>query len=276
MLSEAEIKRWNAEGYLIIRGFFSSEEIALVGEALRGDEAIAERSYGLADQSGGATSIAVWNHPGDDTLGLIPRLDRMVGTAEALLGGEVYHYHSKVTTKAPNGGGTWDWHQDYGYWYKNGCLWPDMLSVAIAVSEQTEENGCLRLLAGSHRLGRIDHYIYGEQTGADVDRMELLASHLPEALFLGVPGDVCFFHGNTLHNSSPNASDGPRELIVCAYNTAANDPVIDHHHPGYTPLHRVDDQAIIDQGLVMAGESRRFMNPADDISIESFSPPPGG
>ena len=54
-----------------------------------------------------------------------PRGERLVRGAEKLLGGEVYHCHSKITMKRPGAGGTWVWHQDYGYWYANGCLRPD-------------------------------------------------------------------------------------------------------------------------------------------------------
>ena len=36
---------------------------------------------------------------------------------ERLLRGEVLHYHSTILSKEPATGGTWNWHQDYGYWY---------------------------------------------------------------------------------------------------------------------------------------------------------------
>ena len=49
-------------------------------------------------------------------------------------------------------GGAWAWHQDYGYWYQNGVLFPDLVSVMTAVDRSTRENGCLQVLRGSHRL----------------------------------------------------------------------------------------------------------------------------
>jgi ectoine hydroxylase-related dioxygenase (phytanoyl-CoA dioxygenase family) len=88
---------------------------------------------------------------------MIARCGRVAGGAERLLGGEAYHYHSKLTMKRPGGGGRWEWHQDYGYWYQNGCLYPDMLSVAVALEPATRENGCMQVLRGSHKLGRIEH-----------------------------------------------------------------------------------------------------------------------
>ena len=66
-------------------------------------------------------------------------------------------------------GGRHVWHQDYGYWYENGCLTPDMGSVFIALDPCTKENGCLRVLSGSHKMGRLDHVSIGnrnEQGGA--------------------------------------------------------------------------------------------------------------
>ena len=273
-ISDDDAAAFDRDGFVVKRGFFSRDEIALVQAALRRDPAIQARAYGLADGEGGTTTIAVWNHPGDDTLGLVPRLQRMVAGMAQLLGGEVYHYHSKVTSKAAGGGGTWAWHQDYGYWYKNGCLFPDMGSVAIAVSAQTPENGALRLLRGSHRCGRIEHYIYGGQTGADRARVGELQARLDTVVFDAEPGDALFFHSNTLHSSSPNESDGTREMLLCCYNRSSNDPYLAHHHPGYIPLERVDDEALTRVGLRMSGDGRVFLDPSDDISIGEFTTAP--
>src|SRR6185503_5764484 len=68
----------------------------------------------------------------------------VVDTMEEMLGGEVYHYHSKLTAKEPREGGAWEWHQDYGYWYHNGCVFPYMGSVMVALDRATRENGCLQ------------------------------------------------------------------------------------------------------------------------------------
>jgi hypothetical protein len=271
-ITDEDVATFERDGFVVKRAFFSAAEIDLIGAALRADPAIQDRAYGLADGQGGRTLIAVWNHPGDDTLGLVPRLERMAGGMDRLLGGEVYHYHSKVTSKAAGGGGTWEWHQDYGYWYKNGCLFPDMGSVAIAVSPQTVENGALRLLRGSHRCGRIEHALSGGQTGADPRRVAELERCLETVTFHAAPGDALFFHSNTLHSSSPNVSDGTREVLLCCYNRASNDPFITHHHPRYTPLEHVGDDALVVSGLTMDGHRREFMDPATDISIGEFSP----
>ena len=268
-ITPADCEAFDRDGYLIKRGLFEDAEVELLQQALATDEALQSSAFGLDDGYGSQTTVAVWNHPGDDTLGIVPRLPRIGGAVSVLLGGEVYHYHSKITSKAP-GGGTWDWHQDSGYWYKNGCLFPNLATVAIAISELTTKNGTLRVLRGSHLCGRLEHSIMGGQNGADVERVEVLKEHLEDVPFVAEPGDACFFHCNMLHTSAPNMSDRNRDLLLCCFNRADNDPVIKHHHPFYTPLEIVDDGALLHTGLWSVGFERSFMDPADDISIGEF------
>ena len=42
----------------------------------------------------------------------------------------------------------------------------------IAVDKATEENGCLQVLKGSHKMGRINHILSGDQAGADLEHGE--------------------------------------------------------------------------------------------------------
>ena len=191
---------------------------------------------------------------------------------EKLLGGEVYHYHSKLTMKRPNVGGAWNWHQDYGYWYNNGCLYPDLASIAVAVDRATRENGCIEFLRGSHKLGRIDHGQVGGQTGADVERVAAVEQQLEHCYLEMAPGDACFFHCNTLHSSAQNRSARPRNILICCYNKASNDPIKEHHHPRYTPLSKVPDRRIKDLGLTLAGGSRSFYDAERDGTIKDPTP----
>ena len=88
--------------------------------------------------------------------------------------------------------------QDYGYWYQNGCLYPDMASAFIAIDPNTKANGCMQVLRGSHKMGRIEHGRFGDQTGADPERVEA-AMKTMELVYVEIaPGDTLFFHSNTL------------------------------------------------------------------------------
>jgi ectoine hydroxylase len=256
------------DGYVFKRGLFDAEEVALLQRAIVEDRTIRANAVRLKDSAGGSTELALWNHPGDDLFGMVARCERLADGAARLLGGEVYHYHSKLTMKPPHAGGAWDWHQDYGYWYNNGCLFPDMLSAAIAIDPATRENGCLQFLRGSHLCGRIEHGRVGGQTGADMGRVEALLGRLDHVYAEMAAGDTVFFHANTLHASAANLSGKPRNVLLCCYNRASNDPIKEHHHPRYTKLVIVPDDRIKKVGLTLAGTSRAYFDPEKDETSE--------
>jgi ectoine hydroxylase len=264
--------RFDEDGFVVVRGCFDSEEIGLLGRAAREDRALDEHSIRRKDGEGGIARLTLWNHPGDDIYGMFARGSRVVDTMELLLGGEVYHYHSKMNMKDPKVGGAWAWHQDYGYWYQNGCLLPLMASVMIAVDRATRENGCLQVIRGSHHMGRIDHVLTGDQAGADPERVREALKRMELVYVEMEPGDALFFHCNLLHRSDQNRSEFPRWTLICCYNAARNNPYKEHHHPQYTPLVKVPDSAIKEAGGRRFDTSQpgSFMNPEKDRSARSL------
>lgn len=269
-LDDADAAAFDRDGYVFKRGMLTPAEVGLCNRVIATDPAIQGSRLAVADSAGGSTELALWNHPGDDVFGMIARCERVAGGAERLLGGEAYHYHSKLTMKRPGGGGRWEWHQDYGYWYQNGCLWPDMLSVAVALEPATRENGCMQVLRGSHKLGRIEHGRVAGQTGADPERVDKALERLELVHCEMAPGDALFFHANTLHCSAANNSDRSRNLLLCCYNKATNDPYKPHHHPGYTKLARVPDEAVLAAGDHVADAAGRwFLEAGKDETTEA-------
>ena len=262
-LSADDVARFESDGYLLKPSLFDAEEVALMRDALANDAGIRDQRNTMAmhDADGSVTTTVLWTDPGDDLFGAIARCERVVDGAERLLGGEVYHYHSKLTLKAPETGGAWNWHQDYGYWYFNGNLFPDMLSVFIAIDPADEENGCLQVLRGSARMGRLDHELVGGQLTADPERVAHAIERLEVVPCEMAAGDALFLHCNTLHGSSKNTSAQSRNVLLCCYNAARNDPYKDHHMPRYTPLEKLPDSAVKERGGIHAGAARRFMRP---------------
>ena len=263
-LSEKQLAAFHDEGYLIVRGVFDAEEADILRAAAAADQSFKENAYDLEDGEGGKAQLVLWNSAGEDLWGAIARSERIVNAMEQLLGDEVYHYHSKMSIKQPRTGGAWSWHQDYGYWYQNGCLWPDMGSAFIAVDPNTRENGCLQVLKGSHKLGRIEHGRYGDQTGADPARTAE-AAKVMETVYVELdPGATLYFHSNLLHRSDQNTSDSQRWSLICCYNTKHNNPYKESHHPFYQPLEKLPDRAIKEMGAKLFEEGADFWNPAED------------
>ena len=265
-VSDEQISAFHEDGYLIVPGLFDSEEADILRKAAHTDNSFGDNAYDLEDGEGGKAQLVLWNKAGEDLWGAIARSERIVNAMEQLFDDEVYHYHSKMSIKKPRTGGAWSWHQDYGYWYQNGCIWPDMGSAFIAVDPNTRENGCLQVLKGSHKMGRIEHGQYGDQTGADPERTTA-AAKVMETVYVELdPGDTLFFHSNTLHRSDQNTSDDPRWSLICCYNTKHNNPYKESHHPFYEPLEKLPDSAIKEMGGKLFEAKTEFWDPSIDAT----------
>jgi ectoine hydroxylase-related dioxygenase (phytanoyl-CoA dioxygenase family) len=191
----------------------------------------------------------LWFTPGNDVFGYLTRSERIVNSIAALLDSDapVCHFHSKLMQKEPKVGGAWEWHQDYGYWYKNQFMFPDQLiSVMVALTPANKQNGCLQVIKGSHKLGRINHGFAGEQVGADMVMVNNALKTMDLVYVEIEPGDALFFHSNILHRSEANLSDHPRWSIISCYASQSNLAYNEVSTSWKTPIELVPDNAITD------------------------------
>jgi ectoine hydroxylase-related dioxygenase (phytanoyl-CoA dioxygenase family) len=247
-ITPEQLKQFEDDGYFIVERLFDEAEIDLLGKIARADHRLNQQASNRRDGQGDTVKLTIHNELGDDIYAAFVRCRRVVDTMEALLGGEVYHYHHKMILKEPHVGGAWEWHQDYGYWYNNGCLFPLLASCMIAVDRAGRDNGCLEVLERSHHLGRLDHGKVGDQTGADPERVRAALEHLRLAHCELEPGSAIFFHCNLLHCSAPNRSPRPRWALICCYNAARNNPYKESRHPRYSYLEKWPDSRIKEVG----------------------------
>src|SRR5436309_2637262 len=177
-LTDSQQLSFERDGFVLVENLFSREEVSALLSHVEVDR-VSKHKFNMPDTAGRSSKLSLWMDVGKDVFGAVTASPRIVIRARQLLGEEIYHWHSKVMLKEPRVGGAWEWHQDYGYWYQNACLRPDMASGLIAVDRATRENGCLQLLAGSHKMGRIEHGRCGEQTGADPERAKIAIERYP-------------------------------------------------------------------------------------------------
>ena len=179
-------------------------------------EKISNLAYGVSDSAGRASKLALWFDWKDDIWGAASICPRIVNNVRILMREEVSFYHGKVMLKEAHSGGAWEWHQDYGYWY-SGFAFPRLISAFVALDPATLENGCLRVLRGSHLLGRLEHGMIGSQIGADARRIADIEGLFERVSCEMSPGSVLFFHCNLLHSSAPNESSQSRRSFITAY-----------------------------------------------------------
>ena len=270
-LSAIEIAKFREDGFVIRPGFFSHDEIGPLIEACRADPEIDGAAWALADSNGEPQEVATWTELGNDLLGVFPRVARMVEAAETVLGMAVYHWHSKLSMKRPGSKGSWDWHQDYGYWYDEGTLYPDFVTVTVALDRMDRANGCLKLVRGSHRCGRIDVTKFGSASGTDPERLKWVLERHETVECNMEPGDVVLFHSNTLHASGPNESDRPRTLIHCTYNAIDNAPLIaGQERHAYRPLAKLGDDALARRAYDSVFTGQNFVHKGADKGENAY------
>ena len=273
-LTSAQIKQYNNDGYIILKGFFNPEEAAKLYQTAIEDSVVSKHAINVNDSTGKRSKLSLWYKPGNDIYGLLTRSETLVDAVDKLLDGDaaVCHFHSKLMQKEPRVGGAWEWHQDYGYWYKNEFLLPDqMMSVMVAITDANKENGCLQVIKGSHKLGRVEHGFAGEQNGA-AQRYVDLALKTMDLVYVDLKaGDVLFFHSNLLHRSEANLSDKPRWSMISCYNRASNIGYNDSasSSSSITPIDVVPDEALLTwdaAGLVEEGAD--FLTKETDVSLK--------
>lgn len=127
---------------------------------------------------------------------------------EQFIGPDILLYNVTYIIKEPNSASHVSWHQDLTYW---GLSDDDQVSMWLALSPANEKSGCMRMLPGSHKQGRVDHHLTDDENnvlfqGQQVDGVDEDRSVLCPLL----PGQASFHHGWTLHASMPNQSNDRR------------------------------------------------------------------
>ena len=236
-----ERERFAAEGYLVVPGLADAAAVAeiraLTERDLHGDggpvgpvEYEAEVGYpgapDPADREGGRTVRRLKNAfaRGPVFTGLLTgepvrtRLAQLVGSDEVVI---PLAHHNCVMTKQPRFSSDTGWHQDVRYW---SFQRPDLVNLWIALGDETPENGCLRVIPGTHTA---------THDPSRFDALKFLKADAPENAALlsratDVPlqaGDGLFFHARLFHAARRNRTGEPKWSAVFTARPADNPPV---------------------------------------------------
>jgi len=270
-LTAEQMVNYHTDGYVIVKNFLNEKEVKKLQDIAFDDGLMRKHAFDLNDQSGKKTKLTLWYSPGNDAYGLLTKSSRMARSADKLMDGEtaVCHFHSKLMQKEPKVGGAWEWHQDYGYWYKNEFLFPDqMISIMIAITEANKSNGCLQVIKGTHKMGRIEHGFAGEQVGASQHYVDLALKTMEHVYVELNAGDALFFHSNLLHRSEANTSDKPRWSLISCYNRASKVPYNEPSGSSTVPLEAVPDEALMAWEGEGLGEGSNFLVKEKDEALK--------
>ncbi|HZT42012.1 MAG TPA: phytanoyl-CoA dioxygenase family protein [Chthonomonadaceae bacterium] len=211
--------RFEADGFVVVEKMFTEPEVAEMKAEIR---RVLDRAREQAREAGQSpdwvASDGVFvglaaNSPFFRRLAHDPRL---LDPLEAILGPDLEFLSDKVVFKSAGVDYGSPWHQDWPYW--EGA---HKISIWVALNPATPENGCLKMLPGSHKeVAAHDGAApsgegFGHRLRSDaVDESQ--AAILPAA-----PGDAIYFHDLTLHASFPNTTGKDRWAFITTYRNAA-------------------------------------------------------
>ncbi len=232
MLSEREIAKFHADGFVVARSAVDATALAGLKKTLADwVEESRERTENYGETQDGRPRFDLEaGHSAE-----VPRLRRVNNPAEVsdayravtldgpvvdmvaqLIGPDVKFHHSKINLKLPGTATRVGYHQDFSYTPHTN---DDLVTALIMLDDTTLENGCLMIVPGSHREGQVS--LWRGETFVGETPPELTADCEARAeAITGQAGDVCLMHTSALHGSASNGSDRPRGIYIAVYAAA--------------------------------------------------------
>jgi ectoine hydroxylase-related dioxygenase (phytanoyl-CoA dioxygenase family) len=155
---------------------------------------------------------------------------RLVAVLQELLGPDLLLFRSTLMLKPAHHGSAHGLHQDSAYWPMEP---PALVTVSIALNDATAENGCIKVIPGSHRWGLQE---WG-RIARDANEPLTDRQDVDESEAVDVPlraGGAVLFHSLTVHGSGPNLSPKPRNTALYAYFP----PTVRYRAAGGSPRER--------------------------------------
>ena len=147
------------------------------------------------------------------------RDDRIVDMMEDILGPDILCWNTLFWTKEPGSGQYVSWHQDSNYW---GLAGGEVVTAWLALSEASEQAGCMRVMPGTHLGPPLKHEdLYnqsnmltrGQEITHGIDESEAVLMPLK-------PGQMSLHNIRLAHASGPNLSSDRRVGISLHYMPA--------------------------------------------------------
>ena len=256
-LDDAQIAEFDERGFLFFPNLLEDGEAKVLQRDLpdllarEGPEVVREKG----DSS--ATRLVFAGHHFSEAFRHLTLLPRMLLPVRQLLRDQVYLHQSRLNPKEGFGGGSdWDWHQDFGPWYRlDGMPEPRCVMAAVFVDACTAATSPLLVVPGTQGHGYIDSIepdsdISGTAVyNLDHRIFEQLANEKGIEPLIGPAGSVCFIHCNLIHGSANNVSPWRRAIMYLNYNAVSNactGTTRDwyHNNRDFTPLEPVDDDSL--------------------------------
>jgi ectoine hydroxylase-related dioxygenase (phytanoyl-CoA dioxygenase family) len=204
MLSEEQIEHFYREGYVVVKGLITDEEV---------DKVLAEAPPQETDGGGWKAKIFDHTNPTKDA-GLHRLLvePNLTAAVRQIFANEPRILYGMLAVVPAHGGSGLPWHQDNQYEQVLGGA----LNVFCALCDITPDKAILWVAPRSHRLGTQPSKS-SEQEFTQGHREAAVDPENGQPLPTLHKGDVCIFDRNTYHRSLKNETDEHRFAYAAQY-----------------------------------------------------------
>jgi phytanoyl-CoA hydroxylase len=232
-LKDEQIQYYQDNGFIVIDGFLSPEELEHWREAVTA--AVKERAGikipGKDIKTGEADGINedadyfgkvfdqllnLWQTNKDvNELMMDPQIGKMAAQLAGVDGIRIWHDQALI--KRPWANPT-AWHLDTPFWSFSDR---NAISIWIALDDATLANGCLFFIPGSHKQTGFDKITIGRNMDSIFDVYPQLKNTMPVAAPMKA-GSCSFHNGLTIHGANANMTSGFRRAMTCSYMPEGN------------------------------------------------------
>lgn len=255
-LTDAQLRQFNDDGFVIFPGLFSEDEVSLMRDELPGLFA-ERREENHREKESDEVRSAFGLHLRSEVYRRLVRHPRLIEPARQLSGEDLYIMQVKVNVKAAFSGDIWQWHQDFStHQAEDGVPRPAPLNIHVFIDEVNEFNGPLTFIPGSHQRGPLAASLDTVTTSYPLWTLdqptiaELIANG---GMFSakGPPGTVLIFGDTLVHGSSVNMSPWRRAIFSLIANPVSNAQTTNKrpewiHHRDFTPIECLGDDCLLD------------------------------
>lgn len=236
-LSAGHLEKYERQGFLTFDHLFSERELRAYQDELSrlsNDPNVRALDETVTEPDSGEVRSIFDIHRLSAIIGRLCRDERIVSIAQQLLGSDVYFHQTRINYKPGFRGTGFYWHSDFETWHVEDGM-PNMraVSCSVSLSPNTEYNGPLMVIPGSHKYflsceGETpeDHYkqsLKKQELGVpDDENLRKMFEEGGIASPTGSTGLITFFECNLMHGSNSNITPLPRSNVFIVFNSVEN------------------------------------------------------
>ena len=250
-VTDSDAAQFDREGWFVVDRLVDGDTLVAVRDEIDRREAKVEAflrtqpDERMSIAEAGALTVSIHLAARAPVLRELASSAVMTDLCSDLLGPDVNLYWDQAVYKKPEKPRRVPWHQDNGYTYIEPQQY---LTIWLALTDATEDNGCPVVAPGVHRMGTLAH-TYVEPLG-----YECFSEPPRSAAATVAAGGAVVFSSLTPHLTGPNLTDEVRKAYILQYAPAGAETLVGDPSEGPPSARRPCDDPDRQFAVLRGGE----------------------